>query len=309
MIRKLARPMLASVYVLDGADTLLNTEAHVEGTDTLLKRVRSVLPRRYAKQLPKDPELVARAVGGTKVGAGTLLAFGKLPRISAGTLAVLTVPTILARHAFWETQDKDEKKARRNGFITNVALLGGLAITSVDTEGRPGVKWRASKAAQTANKKVQAALPTKSETEKTTENITGTARDWIGDASEKVSEYADRAQEYYDDNKDDWKANAQAGASLVTGTVSDYAHKAQDLWNDNKDDWLATAQDNAKAAKESTVKAATKAQQRADQALSTAEKRTGRAAKKASKQADKLQSQADQARSKAQRKLKGKYNF
>ncbi|MGD7003291.1 DoxX family membrane protein [Corynebacterium halotolerans] len=309
MIRKIARPMLASVYVLDGADTLLNTEAHVEGTDTLLKRVRSVLPRRYAKQLPKDPELVARAVGGTKIGAGSLLAFGKLPRLSAGTLAVLTVPTILARHAFWETQDQEEKKARRNGFITNVALLGGLAITSVDTEGKPGVKWRASKAAEQANKKVHAALPTKSESEKTAENVAGTAREWLGEASDKVSEYANRAQEYYEDNKDDWKATAQDNASKVSGAVSDYAHKAQGFWNDNKDDWLSAAQDNAKAAKQSTVKAATKAQERADQALNRAENKSGRAAKKANKQADKLQSQANKALNKAQRKLKGKYNL
>lgn len=318
MIRKIARPMLASVYVLDGADTLLNTEAHVEGTDTLLKRVRSVLPRRYAKQLPQDPELVARAVGGTKVGAGSLLAFGKLPRLSAGTLAVLTVPTILARHAFWETQDKEEKKARRNGFITNIALLGGLAITSVDTEGKPGVKWRADKAAKDANKKidsvrddVQSALPGKSDTEKTAENLAGSARGWIGDASEKVSEYANRAQEYYEDNKDDWKATAQAGASKVTDTVSDYAHKAQDYINDNRDDWLTAAQKNAKAAKNSTVKAAAKAQNRADEALSKAEAKakSGRAARKADKRAHQAQAEADKALNKAKRRVKNKYNL
>lgn len=316
MIRKFARPMLASVYVLDGVDTVLNTEAHVEGTETLLKRVRSVLPRRYAKQLPNDPELVARTVGGAKIGAGSLLAVGKLPRLSAGTLAVLTVPTILARHAFWETQDQEEKSARRNGFITNIALLGGLAITSVDTDGKPGLKWRASKATQQANKKVegmrkdvQSALPTKSQTEKTTEELTGTAREWFDEASEKVSGYAHKAQDYYEDNKDDWLATAQAGVNKVSDSVNDYAHKAQDYWQDNKDDWLDSAQQNAKAAKDGTVKAAAKAQKRADKALSQAQSSGGRTAKKAGKEADKLQNKADKALSKAQRKLDGKINF
>ncbi|MGP6174897.1 DoxX family membrane protein [Corynebacterium sp. A21] len=307
MIRKVARPMLASVYVLDGADTLLNTDAHVEGTEVLLKRVRSVLPRRYAKRLPRDPELVARAVGGSKVGAGALLALGKAPRLAASTLAILTVPTILARHAFWETQDKDEKQARRNGFITNVALLGGLAITSVDTAGKPGLKWRASKAAETANKKVHAALPTKSESEKTAENLSGTARDWIDEASTKVTDYADKAQGYYEENKEDWLTTAQAGVHKVSDSVSDYAHKAQDYWSENKDDWLTRAQDNAKTAKTGVVKAAAKAQDRADFALAQAEDASGRAKKRADKKATQLQVQADKVISLAQNKLEGKF--
>lgn len=307
MIRKVARPMLASVYVLDGADTLLNTDAHVEGTEVLLKRVRSVLPRRYAKRLPRDPELVARAVGGTKVGAGTLLALGKAPRLSASTLAILTVPTILARHAFWETQDKEEKQARRNGFITNVALLGGLAITSVDTAGKPGLKWRASKAAEKANQKVQAALPTKSESEKTAEHLSGTAREWIDEASTKVTDYADKAHVYYEDNKEDWLTTAQAGVHKVSDSVSDYAHKAQDYWSENKDDWLARAQDNAKIAKTGAVKAATKAQNRANFALAQAEDASGRAKKRADKKASLLQTRADKVIALAQSKLDGKF--
>ena len=270
MIRKVARPMLASVYIADGADTLINAQDHAEGAESVLKRVRTVLPRRYARQLPNDGELVARVVGGAKVGAGGLLALGKMPRTSAAVLAATSVPTILARHAFWETQDQDERKARRSGFITNVALLGGLFITTADTAGKPGMKWRATKAAEVANKKVQHALPTKSETEKATDKVTDSARDFFEDASEKVSEYA---------------------------------HKAQDYVADNKDDWLDTAQDNAKAARKGVVKAASKAQKRADDALETAEKKSGRGAKKAKKNAEKMQSEADKALKKAKKKV------
>ncbi|MBD8031356.1 DoxX family protein [Corynebacterium gallinarum] len=267
MIRKIARPMLASVYIADGADTLLNTQAHVEGTEVVLDRIRYVLPRKYAKRISSDPELVAQIIGGTKVGAGSLLALGKAPRLSATTLAVVTVPTILARNAFWETQDEEEKRNRRNGFMTNVALLGGLFITSVDTQGKPGLKWRATKAASTGKKQIQQALPTKSETEKMTDK----ASDWFHDASDKVAEYAHVAQEYVEDNKDDW---------------------------------LKMAQDNAKTAKKGAVKAAGKAQERANFALKVAGETTGKAAKKANKNADKLQSRADKALSAAQKKVK-----
>lgn len=303
MIRKIARPMLASVYIADGADTVLNTQAHVEGTEVVLDRIRYVLPRKYAKRISNDPELVARVIGGTKIGAGSLLALGKAPRTAATALAVVTVPTILARNAFWETQDSEEKRNRRNGFVTNVALLGGLFITSVDTAGKPGVKWRATKAAEHSKKQIQQALPTKSESEKMADK----ASDWISDTSEKVSEYAHTAQDYVGDNKDDWIKTAKGTAAKATDRATDYVHIAQTYLDDNKDDWLKAAQDNAKTARKGAVKAATKAQKKANFAFQVAEETSGRAAKKANKNANKLQNQADKALGTAQKKLK-KFN-
>lgn len=304
MIRKIARPMLASVYIADGADTLLNTQAHVEGTEVVLDRIRYILPRKYAKRISSDPELVTQIIGGTKVGAGSLLALGRAPRLSAAALAAVTVPTILARNAFWETQDSEEKRNRRNGFVTNVALLGGLFITTVDTEGKPGVKWRATKAAQQGKKQVQQALPTKSETEK----MTGKASDWFHDTTEKVSEYAHVAQDYVEDNKDDWIKTAKDTATKATDKASAYANIAQSYLDDNKDDWLKAAQKNTDTAKKGAVKAASKAQEKANFALKVADETTGRAAKKASKNANKLQNQADKSLNKAQKKLK-KFNI
>ena len=301
MIRKLARPMLASVYVADGAETVLNTSAHVEGTQVVLDRIRYVLPRKYAKRISRDPELVTRVIGGTKVGAGSLLAIGRAPRTSAATLAILTIPNILARNAFWETQDADEKRNRRNGFLTNIALLGGLFITSVDTEGKPGVKWRATNVAKRSKKQLQQALPTKSETEKFGEK----ASDWFNDTSDKVTEYAYTAQDFVGENKDDWIKSATETAHKVADTVSDYAHKATSYLEENSGDWLEAAQANAKTARKSAVKAAGKAQEKANFALQVAEETSGRANKKATKSYDKLQKQADKAIDRAQKKLKG----
>ncbi|MBZ8177183.1 DoxX family membrane protein [Corynebacterium poyangense] len=303
MIRKLARPMLASVYVVDGVDTLANVDAHVEGTEQILKRVRSLLPRKYAKQIPDDPKLVTRAVGGAKVGAASALALGKAPRLAAGTLTALTIPTILARHAFWETQDEEEKKSRRQGFLTNLALLGGLAITTMDTEGRPGLRWR-------ANKAVQAALPTKSEAEKFQAN----AKEFFSDASSKAGEYATTARDYVDDNKDDWIDSVKAGAASLSEKVQDLTESARGYIDDNKDDWLDSAKKNSAAARKSVVKTASKAQERADAAFSVAQdkadkKLNSRSAKKAQKKAKKLQKQADKSLKKAKKKLAGKFDF
>ncbi|MBV7292819.1 DoxX family protein [Corynebacterium sp. TAE3-ERU16] len=265
MIRKLARPMLASVYIADGVDTLANTEAHVEGTGSVIDRLRGVLPRQYAALVPTDPELVTRGLGVTKVGAGSMLALGKFPRLSALTLAITAIPTILARHAFWEADDSQEKSARRSGFLTSIALLGGLFITTADTQGKPGIAWRTKHAAKVTNKKVQKALPTKSETEKFAETASEQAsalaestRGFFGEATEKASEYIEAAQEYFEDNKDDW---------------------------------LKAAESNAETAKKRAVKLAGQAQERADEAR-----------KNASRNAAKYQKEADKAAKKAKKK-------
>ena len=197
MIRKVARPMVASVYVADGADMVLNTQAHVEGAEAVLRHVRSIVSRSTYQKLPQDPELLVRVVGGLKVGAGSLLGLGRCPRLSAGVLALLSVPTIVARHAFWETQDVEEKVARRQGFLTSVALLGGLVITSMDTGGKPGLGWR-----------VRQALPSR-------------AADWLGDASGRVVQYVG-------DNREDWLEAAQANSRVAGKRVVRAAVAAQE---------------------------------------------------------------------------------
>lgn len=281
MIRKFARPMLASVYVADGVDVVLNSQAHVEGTQAVINRLRTVVPRKYMKKLPEDPQVITQAVGATKVLAGSSLALGKAPRTSATVLAAISVPTIIARHAFWETQDREEKIARRQGFLTSIALLGGLAITSADTAGKPGLKWRADKAAQKASTQIQQALPTKSETRK------------FGDQASTVANQTASAAK--DLAKDLWDE--------ATDAVSEYSQTAQDYLEDNKDDWLALAQKNAILAKKKAVKVAARAQERAAQAYESAEKSTGRSAKRASKKANQLQRKAEKSLNKAMKRF------
>lgn len=281
MIRKFARPMLASVYVADGVDVVLNSQAHVEGTQAVINRLHTVVPRKYMKKLPEDPQVITQAVGATKVLAGSSLALGKAPRTSATVLAAISVPTIIARHAFWETQDREEKIARRQGFLTSIALLGGLAITSADTAGKPGLKWRADKAAQKASTQIQQALPTKSETKK------------FGDQASTVANQTASAAK--DLAKDLWNE--------ATDAVSEYSQTAQDYLEDNKDDWLALAQKNAILAKKKAVKVAARAQERAAQAYESAEKSTGRSAKRASKKANQLQRKAEKSLNKAMKRL------
>ena len=199
MIRKIARPMLASVYIIDGVETMLNPAGHKEAAASALKKVRSVVPREYRGLVPKDPETAAQLVGGVKAGAGSLFAIGKMPRTSASLLALTTVPSLIGRNAFWEAEDEDDKARRRTGALTDVALAGGVLLATVDTDGKPGLQWRAQNAAKVAKKNVQQALPTQSETEKAMNK----ASDWFDDAKKQTSKFlsetADRAQDAYED--------------------------------------------------------------------------------------------------------------
>ncbi|HEV7720797.1 MAG TPA: DoxX family protein [Iamia sp.] len=109
--------------------------------------------------LPDDPELMTRVTGGVMVGAGVLLAIGKLPRLSAAALAATLIPTTFAGHRFWEIDDADERAAQQIHFFKNVGLLGGLALAAIDTEGRPSVAWRTRRRLEDTRSSITDALP------------------------------------------------------------------------------------------------------------------------------------------------------
>ena len=285
MIRKFARPMLASVFVADGVDTLMNQKDHEEGARDLIARVRSVTPNQYNKYVPNSEKLVVQVVAGTKVAAGSLYALGKAPRLSATALVAAQVPTMLARHAFWETQDSKEKAARRTGFLTDIGLLGGLFLATADTDGKPGVAWRAEKAGKQLNKKVQAALPTKSETEQRTEEISAAfasagenVREKAGLLRDRASEATDGAREYVEDNKDGWREQ-----------LTDAFDTAKSYVEDNKDDWIAKASELAEDARDYAEDLGKDLKKDTRKQRKELRKRAAKASKEAKKSAKKAQ--------------------
>jgi uncharacterized membrane protein YphA (DoxX/SURF4 family) len=116
-------------------------------------------PRTPHVELPRDPEVLTKVNGAVMVGAGALLAIGKLPRLSAAALAATIIPTTLAGHRFWEVDEPEERAAQQIHFFKNLALLGGLALASQDTGGRPSLAWRAQHRAAEVRDTVAEALP------------------------------------------------------------------------------------------------------------------------------------------------------
>lgn len=146
--RLLARPMLASIFVAGGINALRNTEGHAtkarKVTDRVVPAAQKAAP---AVPIPSDPVTLVRLNAVAQVLAGAALATGRAPRVSATVLAASLVPTTLAGHAFWEENDVQARGAQRIQFFKNTSLLGGLLLAAVDTDGRPGLAWRARRAA------------------------------------------------------------------------------------------------------------------------------------------------------------------
>lgn len=137
LVRRLARSAIASMFVVGGVEVLRNPEPRVRKAKALL--VPLGVPEEYV-----SPLTLVDAVG--KVGAGAALATGRMPRVAALALIGSLIPTTLAGHRFWEHDDPKERANHRTHFLKNVALLGGLLITSLDVEGRESLPHRAARA-------------------------------------------------------------------------------------------------------------------------------------------------------------------
>ncbi len=149
LVRRIARPLLASSFINDGVDALRNPQSHVAAAAPLVEKVSEVADKQLPVQLPKDTAQWVQIVAGVKVGAGVLFALGKFPRLSALLHGVTAVPTALAQHRFWEASGP-EKANQTKHFLHSLGLLGGLLIAAVDTEGKPSVGYRARRAAKKA---------------------------------------------------------------------------------------------------------------------------------------------------------------
>jgi uncharacterized membrane protein YphA (DoxX/SURF4 family) len=140
--RKLARPLLASMFIAGGVDALRNPGPRQE---------------LVAKAGLQDPEKLVRVNAATQVVGGLALATGRLPRLSALALAGSLVPTTYVGHPFWSEDDKAAQRAQRTQFFKNLSMLGGLLLAAADTGGRESIPHAAGRISRRAAKKARKA--------------------------------------------------------------------------------------------------------------------------------------------------------
>jgi uncharacterized membrane protein YphA (DoxX/SURF4 family) len=208
VLRAIARPLLASIFIVQGYDTF----RHPEKVATRAEPVITPLAERFPA-VPAKPEDAVRLNGAVQVAAGTMLALGRWPRLSALALAATLVPTTLAGHRFWEAEDDATKAQQRIHFLKNTSMLGGLLIAVGDTAGKPSIAWRARYAAQEAGRTARSARKQTARTARTAK-VSAKAGSKAGKVSAKAGKVSAKAD----------KVSAKAGSKA--GQVSARANRA-----------------------------------------------------------------------------------
>ncbi|MBW9206634.1 DoxX family protein [Mumia sp. zg.B53] len=146
LLRTVARPLLASMFVYGGASALRNAPMMAEHvkptTDKIAGFVQSVVP---GASIPTDPESMVRINGALHLGFGTALALGRFPRLSAAVLAATLVPTTLAGHSFWDEDDASTAANQKIHFTKNLSMMGGLLMATLDPEPHKKILPRRAK--------------------------------------------------------------------------------------------------------------------------------------------------------------------
>ncbi|MFS8477720.1 MAG: DoxX family protein [Micromonosporaceae bacterium] len=134
--------MLSGIFVVAGTQALMNPQRLVTRAKPVTDRMGPVLTR-LDHRLPTDTKKLIRLNAAVQVGGGLMLATGILKRPAAVALAGSLLPTTAAGHPFWQMTDPGQRREQLTHFLKNLGLFGGLLLTAVDTEGRPGIAWRA----------------------------------------------------------------------------------------------------------------------------------------------------------------------
>jgi putative oxidoreductase len=141
-VRTAARALLASVFVVNGAEALNSPDRLVERAKPVADRLAPIIAK-ASPRIPTDARSLVQINAAVQVVGGMML-LTPFRRVAAMVLAGSLVPTTLAGHPFWKSQDPVERAMHRSQALKNLGLLGGTLLAAVDNDGDPGLRWRAS---------------------------------------------------------------------------------------------------------------------------------------------------------------------
>ena len=205
--------------------------------------IKEYAPQQVAGYIPEDAKTLVRVNGATQVVGGLALASGKGRRMGALLLAGSLVPSTIAKHPFWSRSDPEQRAEDQHQFLKNVSLLGGVLLASRDTEGKPGIAWRAQKGGQAIAKST-------------------------GKASDKLAKKA----EALTDSGSDFADTALATGAALVGTVVATSKKARKEATKQFARAQEAAAKQAEEARKAALKAAKQAKKDAPKQLKAAKK-------------------------------------
>ncbi len=137
ILRALARPLLATPFLVSGMDALVRPASHRERAETLTRLAEKAGYPVTTKQVDR----ATRALGLSNILCGAALATGKMPRTSAAILAVTQVPVSIANNPVWLHKGTERRKDLL-GLTSAAGLLGGVLLAAADLAGKPSFSWR-----------------------------------------------------------------------------------------------------------------------------------------------------------------------
>ena len=150
LVRVIARPLIASSFLMSGVERVRSAGSAASELENLLNTVTKAVPA--AAPLRGNERLVAQALGATQVGAAAMLGLGKFSRLSATVLAATAAVNTLVDFKAADSSTRQARKARRTQLLKNLSLIGAVLLAAVDTNGQPGLAWRAEHFAAGARK-------------------------------------------------------------------------------------------------------------------------------------------------------------
>ncbi|MDR7086381.1 putative membrane protein YphA (DoxX/SURF4 family) [Aeromicrobium panaciterrae] len=129
LLRIAARPMLASMFVFGGAMALRDPGPRAAKAQPVADAIKRVAP-----DLPVNGSNLTRFNGGVQLVAGTALATGRFPRLSAFVLAATMPPTTYVGHPYWDETDPVVRANQRIHFFKNISMIGGLLMATLDPD-------------------------------------------------------------------------------------------------------------------------------------------------------------------------------
>jgi uncharacterized membrane protein YphA (DoxX/SURF4 family) len=298
LLRRLARPMLAALFIQGGVNALRAPAGHAEAAKPVLDAVSPAVDK-AVEVAPidhrPDDETLVKIDAGVKIVAGSMLALGKFPRLASTALAASLVPTTLAAHRFWEETDEARKAEQQIHFLKNVGLLGGLLIAAGDTEGKPSLAWQGRRAARRASARLSDLTDS---TPDLGERLAGTAHE----VSERVSGVAHGASGTVSGlaaglvgAAPGASAAVSARASKAGGVLAARAAQASDVLS-------ARASDVSEEVGKRAAKAAKQAEKRRAVWEKEADKRRAELLKRTAKQRKQLAKQATKRRAELEKR-------
>lgn len=146
--------MIASLFVVGGVSAIRSPALRAKKAQPVADLVKKIAP-----ETPLDAATLVRVNGAVHVGAGLALATGRVPRLSAAVLAATMPATTFTGHRFWEETDPAARTNQKMHFLKNLAITGGLLMSTLDPE--PHKKFigrRAKDKVVQASETVQSAL-------------------------------------------------------------------------------------------------------------------------------------------------------